>query len=185
MKTHWIDEKTKYDGSQLQSLYAYLNFKVLGDSVIAWQGACSVSPEHMVDGEDLIDKAEIRSDLMLHFVIEAFDLSLFGAVFMQRLFSMVVFEELLSLGVTAKDLCREGDDLFFQDRKLSISIATTSPTSSLVHFAVNIVNEGTPVATACLNELHIEPKPFAQKIMLRWSYEFESAKEATQKVKWV
>ena len=185
MKTLWINEPMSYDGTQLRSLYAYLNHRLLGNSLIAWQGPCRVDFEHMVDGEDLLVRAEICGDLMLHFLIEAFDTQLVGGVFMQRLFSAVVFEQLLIQGVEANQLRRDGDDLFFENRKLSISIATQSPTSCLVHFAINVVNEGTPVATACLNELGVDPSQFAKSILKKWKIEFESVREATQKVKWV
>ena len=38
-----------------------------------------------------------------------------------------------------------GDDLYVGDRKLSISIAAPSPTSALIHFALNIDPTGAPV----------------------------------------
>ena len=70
MKAQFLDSVEKYDGSQLVSLHNYLQHKLLGDSIVAWVGPCDVSIEHMVDGEDLLQNAEIRGSKMLHFLIE-------------------------------------------------------------------------------------------------------------------
>ena len=82
-------------------------------------------------------------------------------------------------------LRREGDDIYWGEKKLNISIATVSPVSALIHFAINIVNEGTPVATCALQDFNIEPQMFAEKILTALKAELESMDEATQKVHWV
>ena len=183
MKSKFLDAREKYDGAQLVSLNSYLKHGLLGDSVVAWVGPCDVSFEHMVDGEDLLAKAVIAGDLMLHFIIEKFDISLFAAVGLQRLFASIVRDQLQAQGATG--LTRDGDDIWQGERKLSISIATQSPVSSLIHFAVNITNEGTPVKTLSLTDLKIEPKAFALKAMELFCREIQGIQDATQKVRWV
>lgn len=182
MKFKFSDRKENYDGSQLVSLRNYLKFGMLGDSVLAWIGACNISVEHMVDGEDLLANAEIRGSEMLHFIIEKFDCDLLSAVSLQRLFASVVKDEIAAAGTVLR---REGDDLYLEDRKLSISIATVSPMNALIHFAVNISNAGTPVKTLSLEDLKIEPKGFALHVMEKFSAEVGGIVEATQKVRWV
>lgn len=184
MKTKFIDTAEIYDGSQLVSLRSYLKHGLLGDSIVAWVGPCKVSLDHMVDGEDLVAGAEIRGDLMLHFVIEKFESTLLAAVGLQRLLAAIVQDELRDL-VKGIDIRRDGDDIFIDEGKFSISIATQSPVSSLIHFAVNVVNEGTPVKTSALGDLGLEPKPFALKIMNLFAVEVGSIVEATRKVRWV
>jgi hypothetical protein len=39
---------------------------------------------------------------------------------------------------------REGDDIFVDGRKLSISIASVSLSSAKIHFALNLEDKGTP-----------------------------------------
>src|SRR5690242_14456001 len=97
MKTLWIDNSLNYDGSQLRSLFAYLEFGVLGDSMIAWRGPCDVALEHMVDGEDKRVDAAIAGSDMVHFIIEKFDCQLLGAVALQRLLATVVRDVLQSM----------------------------------------------------------------------------------------
>lgn len=178
MKKLFITKKMKYDGSQLKPLFAYENFQVLGDSIVSWIGPCNITPEHMVDLEDKIEKAKICSDEMLHFIVEIFGPDLTSAVALQRLFASIIKDRLKS------DLIRKGDDLYSKDgkKKLSISIASRSAVSTMIHFAMNITNKGTPVPTLALKDLNIDAKKIATHLMNDFANEYNSIKEATQKV---
>ncbi|MCB0341568.1 MAG: DUF366 family protein [Pseudobdellovibrionaceae bacterium] len=183
MKSLWIEESMLYDGQQLVSRFAYMNYGLLGDSVVAWSGPCDIPTEHMVDGEDVLAGAAIRGGEMLHFIVEGFGMNLFSAVALQRLLAAIVKDELTGLG--AVGLYRAGDDIFQGEKKLSISIATVSPISAMIHFAVNITNENTPVPTVSLNDMDVIAQDFAITVMSRLTREVASIKEATQKVNWV
>lgn len=183
MKSLFIDNTFAYDGSQLRSLFAYMEHGLLGDSVVSWIGPCHIPFDHMVDGEDLRVKSPIEGSQMVHFIVEKFNVNLFSGVALQRMMAAIV-KDYLSKN-TKIDFLRDGDDIFWEDKKLSISIATQSPTSTLIHFAVNVSNEGTPVKTACLEEMDIDPKAFSQDIMQLFSQEVETIEQATQKVFWV
>jgi hypothetical protein len=180
VKAKFLETGELYDGSQLVSLRSYLKHELLGDSIVAWIGACDVSLEHMVDGEDLLENASIRGDKMVHFIVEKFDSTLLAAVALQRLLASIVKDVL-----GESRMIRDGDDLFLDGKKLSISIATQSPVSSLIHFAVNVTNAGTPVPTLSLEDLKVEPREFANEVMKRFVDEVASIREATQKVRWV
>ena len=185
MKMLWIDKKIKYDGSQLHSLFAYLEHKVLGDSIVSFEGPCDVDFKHMVDGEDLLARSPIRSNNMVHFIIEKFGQNLFSGVLLQRLITTIARDTFYQLTQQQATLKREGDDLFIGDQKLSISIATLSPVSALIHFAVNITTEGTPVKTVSLEQYGILPREFATQVMSKVSAELQSIDEACCKVRWV
>lgn len=181
MKTKYIENKISYDGSQLGPLYAYLQHQIKGHSIIAFAGPCNVTFEHMVDAEDLVDKSLICSDQMLHFIIEIFDQSLLAAVALQRLLTCIAQEIIVEQ--SEKKITREGDDLYFNQKKLSVSIASRSAVSLMIHFGLNIDNTGTPVVTCCLKDFGLDPKTFAELLMRKFSSEFNSIVEATQKVK--
>ncbi len=184
MKSKFLESSEKYDGAQLVSLRNYLKQGLLGDSVVAWVGPCDVTFDHMVDGEDLLLNAKICGEKMLHFIAEKFDVSLFAAVGLQRLFAAIVLD-CLRERPSGAGLERKGDDIYLGERKLSISIATQSPVSSLIHFALNVSNKGTPVKTLSLEDLRVEPRGFAVEVMNRFCAEVESIHVATHKVKWV
>ena len=187
LHTLWLAEPLLYDGSQLTSRFAYMRFGLLGDSLVAWQGPCDIPFVHMVDGEDVRAQSPIRGSQMLHFIFEKFQTDLPEAVALQRLFAGLSADLLRQLSPRARDLRREGDDLYLDvegvARKLSISIATVSPVSALFHFAVNISNSGTPVPTLSLQDLGVEPRPFAEELMRRFALETTGIWEACCKVR--
>lgn len=183
MKFKFLDMEESYDGSQLASLRSYLKHGLLGDSIVSWIGACDISKLHMVDGEDLLANAEIKSQRMVHFIIEKFDCRLDYAVALQRLLADHVCDEVSARAKLPFKRC--GDDVFLDKKKFSISIATVSPVSALIHFAVNVTTAGTPVPTCALEEWKISPKDFASAVMERFTVELKAIKEATQKVRWV
>jgi hypothetical protein len=188
VKSIFIKKEFAYDGSQLHSLFAYLGHGVQGDSVASWIGSCSVSKEHMVDGEDLLAGETIAGDKMVHFIIEKFHTPLVAAVALQRLFASIcmdIVREFVVDSAVAAQFRREGDDIYFGPGKLSISIATVTPVSAVIHFAVNITNEGTPVRTAALKDFDMPPEEFARKAMKAFSDEVASIDSATTKVRWV
>ena len=73
------------------------------------------------------------------------------------------------------------------NRKLSVSIATKSTTSILIHTGLNILSEGAPVkASGLTSELGIEDvREFALEVMKRYSEEIEDIKLASTKVRGV
>lgn len=188
MKFQWIDKKVDYDGSQLRSLFSYMEFGILGDSIIGFRGACDVSIGHMIDGEDRRQNQKICGSDMIHFLVELFDCDLLAGVGVQRVLASLLKDALVSENPElAPRFTREGDDIYFmsehgEKKKFSISIATRSPVSTLVHFAFNVSNEGTPVPTCALNDFEIDPADFVPNALKAAAQEIQSMREATQKV---
>lgn len=166
LQTKLSEESTLYDGTQLRSHWIYETFDMVGDAMVAFIGPANVTIEHMVDLEDVKKKAPISSPLMLHFIGEWFMDSLDMGILLQHLFVNEVYELLLEKGI--QNLSRQGNDIYYKQRKLSVSIATRSPVSVLMHTAVNIETEGTPVPTSGLRELDVEPKGFAKEVLARF-----------------
>lgn len=184
MKTKLIEEEIKYIGSQLAPHWIYKNFKLQGDAIVAFIGECEVKLTEMVDIEDVINNEPIYSKLMLSFITEQFGVELVEGVFRQRLLICIIKELLEERGVF---VVRNGDDLMINNRKLSVSIATKSTTSILIHTGLNILSEGAPVKAAGLtSELGIEDvREFALEVMKRYSEEIEDIKLASTKVRGV
>lgn len=154
MKSKLVSQAIKYDGRQLCSLWAFRNFDLQGDSIIAFRGPCHVALTEMVDLADVKEEAHIYSEEMLHFIIEHFELDLEKAVTRQRLLVAIIKEQLEKQNDQIR-LERRGDDLYWGERKLSVSIATLSPVSTLIHLGLNIISDNTPVLTVSLKELGV------------------------------
>ncbi len=184
MKIKFIDEEIKYIGSQLAPHWIYKNFHIQGDAIVAFIGECKVDLTEMVDIEDVINNEPIYSKLMLSFISEQFGIGLVEGVLRQRLLITIIKELLEENGIF---VVRNGDDLMIDGRKLSVSIATKSITSVLIHTGLNILSEGAPVkASGLTSELGIENiEEFAIKVMQRYSEELEDIVLASSKVRGV
>ena len=184
MKTLFIDNEIKYIGSQLAPHWIYKNFKIQGDAIVAFCGECEVKLTEMVDIEDVINNEPIYSKYMLSFITEQFNIELVEGVLRQRLLITTIKEVLESRGFKVK---RDGDDLFVNDKKLSVSIATKSLTSVLIHTGINILSEGAPIAVSGLeSDLGIKDiKEFALEVMKRYSDEIDDIILASTKVRGV
>ena len=120
---------------------------------------------------------------MLHFLGEFFRFSLFETVCLQRLLTALT-GEILKDDFGVINIIRHGDDLFIADEgKLSVSIATVSPVSSLLHFGINIETQGAPVNAAGLGDHGINPEELASKILKKFSGEVDDMKLALAKVR--
>jgi hypothetical protein len=180
VKTLFLKRRVDYDGTQIRSLWAYRELGLQGDSLIAFLGACEIPFDHMVDLEDVRRRSRIASPLMLHFIAEHFDRDLEKAVLRQRLLAAMV-RDLLGGRVR-----REGDDLFVQGGKLSISIATLTPVSSKIHFGINVVRElGVDVPTRGLRDLKVEPVAFAKRVLSEYAAQMGGILDARTRVRGV
>ncbi|PIR25717.1 MAG: DUF366 domain-containing protein [Deltaproteobacteria bacterium CG_4_10_14_0_2_um_filter_43_8] len=180
MKHAFLTQKITYTGLELRSGWIAEHAKLEGDAIAAFIGPANVPIEHMVDLEDVAANAPIYSPLMLHFLVEHFDLNMNLAAARQRLLVLLACEALGQKGIHP---LRKGDDIFVKGKKLSVSIAAPAPESTCIHFALNIDTEGTPVPTSGLRDLSVEASSFAEELMTAYVREIAEMKHSTQKVK--
>lgn len=179
LETRFLEVPLNYDGTQLAPHWVYRTSGIQGNAVVAFTGEADVSLDHLVDLEDVQKKAPIYSPEMLHFIGEWFIDSLDQGILLQHLFTSVAYELLWEGGT--QSLSRRGNDLFFKERKLSVSVATKSSVSVLMHTALNIRSEGTPIPTSSLSEMGVDPKAFAHGVLKR--FQSDSAIWAKARVK--
>lgn len=137
-----VEEIFPYDGSQIDASWAFREFGIYGSSIVTWIGPVNITPDNLKDFADV--GLEIKSNYMVNFICEFFDCqpaNMRIAYLRQRLLVMIFREILSEHGIVSK---REGDDIFVDGGKLSISIATASLSSMKIHFALNLEDKGTP-----------------------------------------
>lgn len=184
MRVLWLDDRIAYDGSQLRAHWILEQTGLVGDALVAFRGPCRVRATEMADLADLAAGAAIAADDMVHLLWESFEHpDLLLAVHRQRLLAAQAAECLRELAPGADGLHRSGDDLHFGAGKLSVSVATTTPVSSLIHFAVNAAHGGAPVAIAALSDLAVDPATFGQRLIERVRDEQESIRQARATVR--
>jgi hypothetical protein len=210
MYFHYLPQPQTYDGAQLRSQFILESTGFQGDAIVAFCGAADVGATHMVDQEDILASAWIKSNNMLHFIAEHFHMPLSEGVARQRLLVAIIRDVLMG---SKSELCieRRGDDRFDGEKKLTVSIAAASPQSTCIHTAINIDSRNTPIPTRGLDDYKklvrrrtsfipgnqnktgpkgagfswdkIAPVPFALDVLRRYSQECHDISLAICKVK--
>jgi len=182
MQHFFCKENIVYTGKELRSSWVREQSGLEGDAIAAFIGPADVPIENMVDLEDVANNAPIKSDLMLHFIVEHLGVSLDRGVNLQRILVAIIYEVLVRHGVT-ESLERRGDDIYDGNKKLSVSIAAPSKNSVCIHTALNISSENTPVPTIGLNDYKIDAVSLAFDVMKRYCDEVTGMAHACTKVR--
>lgn len=184
MNRRFIEKSIVYTGRQLQSHWIYKNFDILGDAIVAFTGGAKVEKGDLVDLEDEKAGFSIESSEMLHFIVEHFGIDLEIGIHRQRLLMTIICSEINhQLGKNVVE--RQGDNIYDGKYKVSVSIATSSPVSVVIHEGINVSSTATPVETRGLLDYEISPRPFAEHVMRRYCKEIEEIRIARCKVRGV
>lgn len=183
--TKYLDGKITYTGKELSPHWIAASTGEFRSGIVAFRGGCTVETGEMVDLEDRFQNAHIQAKEMLHFLGEWFEGDLNLAIARQRLF-IAGFADLLRARLAPEKssaISRRGNDLYFQESaKLSVSIVTATPVSTLFHFGVNVDFSGAPVKAAGLSLLGVDPGELAQATLKLWADEWSSMEKARCKV---
>jgi hypothetical protein len=173
-----------YTGRELRPHWGLERTGIYGSLLTAFIGPCEVKTDALVDMEDRLASDFIRAESMLHVIGEFFGTSLEAGVLYQRLLMSWAERLLREAGLHIE---RRGDDLMVDgDRKLSVSIATATPVSVLIHWGINIDSTGAPVKAAGLGEhgwRNAEVLSFAKKLLSHYIAELEEIRLAQCKVR--
>lgn len=174
IKTKYLKKIINYDGSQLSPHFIFKNFGIQGDAIISFRGKCDILPQNIIDLKDVKEKKKIYSEDMLHFIGEFFSYNLFTTVLIQRLFISIIKDEIA--GQSGKNtIVRWGDDIFDEDNKISISVATASGISTLFHIGINLSSKNTPVKTKGLDDYNISGEKFSHTVLKKFSEEISES----------
>jgi hypothetical protein len=177
-----LDGTVPYIGTELRSGWVREKTGLSGDTAAGFIGPCDVPNANLVDLDDARAGEYIRAALMAHVIVEHPACALDVAVLRQRILVAILGELIAARGKLAR---RDGDDLYYDGRKLTVSIAAPSTASSLIHLGINIDPAGAPVPAVGLGEMGIEPRGLLQDLFTRYADELKTAAHATTKVKTV
>lgn len=187
LHTAFLNEKISYTGAELAPHWISARTGVFASAVVAFRGGCLVETGELVDLEDRREGETIQAQEMLHFLGEWFENDLSLAVARQLLF-IAGFAELLNARLRPSfRVWRKGNDLYVNEGektlgKLSVSIVTASPISTLFHFGVNIDPAGAPVSAIGLAALGVNADDLARDTLALWEREWAGMAKARCKV---
>jgi hypothetical protein len=177
-----LDETIPYLGTELRSGWVREHTGLAGDAAAAFIGPCDVPTENLVDLDDAREGEFIRALSMAHVIVEHPGCSLEAGVLRQRLLVAILGEVLAGAGRLAQ---RDGDDLYYDGRKLTVSIAAPSSASCLIHLGINVDPGGAPVPAVGLGEMGLDARTVLNELLTRYARELETAAHATTKVRTV
>lgn len=182
LRTRFLAGTQAYDGSPLSGHWAFREFGIQGDSLLAFEGPCEVKVEDLADLEDARAGAFIYSPKMLHFVLELFGPSLEEAVARQWLMAATAADE-INRRLKKVAVERDGNDLWVGRRKLSVSIAAPTGVSVKVHLGINIDAKGAPVAALGLKDLKLPARHLGLALLERFADDHARLGRARSKVR--
>jgi len=156
-----VDKEMKYTGKEIESLWAFKTFNIQKDSIVVFKGPMEVKIEDMKDLKDVKEESEyqipIKSSESINYIVEHFDNPDLKITYLrQRILVSIAKEVIEEMGNIR--LKREGDDLYFEDKKLSVCIACRGVSSGKIHLGINVKTEGTPehVNATGLNDIGVK-----------------------------
>jgi hypothetical protein len=180
MRYRVLKEETPYTGKELRSGWVCQRTGLEGDAAAGFVGPCHVANEDLVDLDDARAGSHIESASMAHVIVEHPGCSLQAGVLRQRLLVSILCEILSEAKHT---VWRDGDDVYYDRRKLTVSIAAPAAESALIHLGINIDPGGAPVPAVGLDEMDVEPQGLLTSLLERYAAEMESCHHAESKVR--
>lgn len=175
-----LGEGVDYTGRELRGGWVEEMTGLKGDAAVAFIGSCRVATEDLVDLEDAEAGETIVAARMAHVVVEHPGCALQAAVLRQRLLVCILNEIVRERGIASR---RDGDDIYVDKRKLTVSIAAPSRDSCVIHLGINVDPEGAPVAAVGLDELGLAPAGLLETLLERYQWELKSSAHAEGKVR--
>jgi len=182
MKSLFVSEEIKFTGEQLVSHWAYTRFDLLGDSIVSFIGPCEIQEKYLGGVDHYKKKIQIRSEKMLHFILEHFDLDLEKAILKQKLL-VSILKDKLNHRLKGDVLQRWGNDIFDCDAKLTVSTVTRTKVSTKIHLGINISSKNTPVKTKGLEDYGLDPLDLAQVVMNQYRLDMRRVEERLVKTR--
>jgi hypothetical protein len=176
-----LEHEVIYTGAELRSGWVAQQTGLGGEAAAAFVGPCHVPTENLVDLDDARAGFFIRAARMAHVIVEH-ACSLEVAVWRQRMLVATLAEILAARGMAVR---RDGDDLYYDSRKLTVSIAAPSSASCLIHLGINVDAGGAPVPAVGLSEMRVDARELLSELLTRYQHELASVAHATTKVRTV
>ncbi|MBP2143048.1 hypothetical protein J2127_000189 [Methanococcus voltae] len=153
-----VNTNLDYTGEEIEPLWAFKSFDVQKDSIVGFIGAMQVKIANMKDLKDVKEEAEyeipISSKRAINFIVEHFDNCDLKTTYLRQRMLVNIVKDVIETKANIKIL-KTGDDLYYDNKKISVCIACKGVTSGKIHLGLNITSEGTPEHVSAIGLLEM------------------------------
>ncbi|MCK5832350.1 DUF366 family protein [bacterium] len=182
MKFKILSTPRDLTGEEMAPHWAYRNFGLLGDSIVALRGNFNVPSEKWMDIEAIIHCRDVYQADMLHFVIEHFQSSIREMMMRQYILLSIVEEKLLHrMEETENRLVRLGDDLFDGENRLTVTSANVTPVSAKFYLGIYLDSEANNGIRG-LKSYNVKALEFAELVINQYRAEMRRLEEKSWRV---
>ena len=146
----------------MKSHWALLKFDLWGNSMVIFKGPIKIEPKEMIDLKELKRGTAFPDGDLLHFVIEHFGDDIEKGVLRQNILVNIA-EEKISHRLSGRRILRWGDDLYDEDRRITLTAVATTPVSIKIHLGICITSD-TEAGFVGLSEYGLEPEELAEVV---------------------
>jgi len=166
IKSLFVEEELPFTGEGLKPHWAFLNYDLAGDSIVAFTGPYQVSPESIPDLRRSKKTKEFKSSRMLHLVVEHFGCDLLETLLYERLL-LGIAKDKLNHRLGGDILQIWGDDICDGNKRVTTSSATVNALSGKIHLGINIESG----EAKGLKDYHVSPRELGEVIMDQYRLE--------------
>ena len=158
----FLTEPMKMTIEAMRPHWALVNFDLWGDSMVVFRGTMDVEPKDMIDLKEMKRGTVFPSGDLLHFVIEHFGDELKTGVLRQNILVNIA-EEKLGHRLGSKKILRWGDDLYDEDRRITLTAVAQTPVSVKIHLGI-CIDSDQDAGFVGLNEYDLDYQEVAEVI---------------------
>ncbi|WP_048059234.1 DUF366 family protein [Methanococcus vannielii] len=153
-----LEEVKTYTGEEIEPFWAFKMFDIQKDSIIGFNGPMNVKIENMKDLKDIKEEQDIKTPIMssdaLNFIVEHFDNPDLKMIYLRQRILVSIAKDVIE-NYSGLKLKKSGDDLYFNEKKLSVCIACRGVSSGKIHLGINVKSDFVPthVSAIGLNDI--------------------------------
>jgi len=165
-----LEEFKTYTGEEIEPLWAFKTFDVQKDSIVGFIGPMNVKIENMKDLKDVKEEKDIeipiKSSEAVNFIVEHFDTPDLKITYLRQRILVSIAKDTIEKYYNVK-LKKSGDDLYFNEKKLSVCIACRGISSGKIHLGINVKSDGVPshVSAIGLNDIGLNNIPEIMEVI--------------------
>ena len=157
-----MTEPMKLTIDAMKSHWALINFDLWGNSMVIFKGPMEIEPKDMIDLKEVKRDTVLPDGDLLHFVIEHFGDDMEKGVLRQNILVNIA-EEKLEHRLSDRKILRWGDDLYDEDRRITLTAVAQTPVSIKIHFGI-CIDSDTNAGFVGIDEYHLDIDELAEVI---------------------